>query len=106
MVSREVCETEGRADMPALIVTVNHVFMQTIEHIDRPGCTGNLVDVLSMLSDGDSRDGYRSGRPDCRRHRLLDNQPMEVLMVPPEHRGRVRPLLDAIHGIQVPKAAS
>ena len=102
MVSQRACATDGHADMPPLIVTVSNVFMQSIEHVDVPGCTGNLVDVLSMLADDENRNRYLRGELACDRHLLLENQPIGVLMVPPEHRDRVRPLLDAINGIRVP----
>jgi len=102
MVSRTVCRPDGQADMDELVVTVSNVFMQTIEHLDASGCSGNLADVLPLLADADSRRAYRFGRLDCERHDLLHNHPMTVLMIPPAHRSQVHPLLKAIRAIRLP----
>ena len=88
--------------MDPLIETVSNLFMQTIENVDLPGCSGNLADVLGVLAVGENRDRYAAGVLDCSAHGLIANHPMTVLMVPPEHRGRVQPLIDAIRGIRIP----
>jgi Fe-S-cluster containining protein len=102
MVSRRTCDRQGAADMDPFIETVSNVLMQTIEHVDVPGCSGNLVDTLRVLASGENRERYAAGALDCGVHGLVANHPMAVLMVPPEHRGRVQPLLDAIRGIRMP----
>jgi hypothetical protein len=33
-------------------------------------------------------------------HGLLVNRPISVLMVPPEHRGAIQPVLEALHRAQ------
>ena len=106
MVSRAVCPPGGQADMDELVVTASNVFMQTIENLDASGCSGNLVDVLSVLADRDNRRSYRSGRLDCERHGLLRNHPMTVLMIPPHHRSQAQPLLNAIRAIRLPARQS
>jgi len=104
MVSRRTCERQGAAEMEPLIETVSNVFMQTIEHVDVPGCSGNLADVLGVLAVAENRERYAAGDLDCAGRGLLANHPITVLMIPPEHRARVQPLLEAIRGIRVPSS--
>lgn len=104
MVSHVACRQGGQATVDPLIVSVGNVFMQVIEHLDVPGCSGNLADVVRVLADGDNRKRYRTGGMDCSRHGLIANRPMEVLMIPPEHRVRLQPLLDAIRAVPMPAA--
>ena len=75
-------------------LTVNHVFLQTIEHLDRPGFTGNLSDVLAAFS-------YASGNPTDQPVNLIPNQPLKILFVPPAHRDRLQPILNKLHSIRV-----
>ncbi|MFP4032946.1 MAG: hypothetical protein ACLFPR_19940 [Desulfococcaceae bacterium] len=97
MVSATRCAEGGAAEMTPLIVTVNTVFMQTVEHLDGDGFSGNLADLLAFLGDPDHRQTYRTGRPDPPPAGLIPNRPVPVLMVPPEHREAVRPWLEALH---------
>jgi Fe-S-cluster containining protein len=96
MVSRHPCGPHGYADVDDWVLTVNTVFLQTIEHIDRPGCFGNLQDVLLALGREDQRRAYREGRPPVTAPGLIPNHPAPMLMVPPEHRERIQPLLETM----------
>lgn len=96
MVSRQSCATKGYADVDDWVLTVNTVFLQTIEHIDRPGCSGNMQDVLQALGRDDWRTAYLNGRPSPEVSRLIPNQPAPMLMVPPEHQAKIRPILAEI----------
>jgi hypothetical protein len=93
MVSRHSCGPRGYADGDDWVLTVNTVFLQTIEHIDRPGCFGNLQDVLRALGTETRRSAYLEGRPPLGAAGLIPNQPAPMLMVPPEHLARMQPLL-------------
>lgn len=93
MVSRHPCGERGYADVDDWVLTVNTVFLQTIEHIDRPGCFGNLQDVLRVLGSEEGRTAYREGQPPRDAPGLIPNQPAPMLMVPPEHRERIQPIL-------------
>jgi len=93
MVSRRPCRERGYADVDDWVLTVNTVFLQTIEHIDRPGCFGNLQDVLRALGSEEGRRAYREGQPPRDAGGLIANQPAPMLMVPPEHRERIQPIL-------------
>jgi hypothetical protein len=96
LVSRVPCRKSGAAEMPDFVLTVNTVFLQTIEHLDATGCTGNLADVLRCLLSAENRQAYREGRLSCSATGLIGNHPLTVLMVPPEHRNRLQPILGAL----------
>lgn len=94
MVSRSPCGPRGYADLDDWVLTVNTVFLQTIEHIDRPGCFGNIRDVLLALAPAEGRSAYEAGHPPSGAPGLIVNHAAPLLLVPPEHRGRMRPLLE------------
>jgi hypothetical protein len=77
------------------------VFLQHLEHIDAQGYTGNFADVMQFLSSAENRAGYTGGRLGPAPAGLAANQPVFVLMIPPEHRQRIQPLLSQIRSIQV-----
>ena len=85
--------------MDPFILTVNDVFLQHLEHIDAQGYTGNFVDVMQFLASSDNRQRYASGHLGSPPTGLQANQPVFVLMVPPEHRERIAPLLKEIRSI-------
>ena len=96
MVSSAVCAAGGFADMADYLVSVNTVFQQIIEHLDVPGATGNLLDVLAFLKDVENRSIYRAGmmRPDGLG--MPFNRHLKMLMIPPEHRARLQPVVARI----------
>jgi hypothetical protein len=101
MVSTSNCGLTGVADMDSFILTVNDVFLQHLEHIDAQGYTGNFADVMKFLASEETRSGYVDGRLGPAPDSLIANQPVFVLMIPPEHRERIQPLLKQIRSIQV-----
>ena len=101
MVSATHCGLAGFADMDPFVLTVNDVFLQHIEHVDAKGYTGNFVDVMAYLTSAENRTDYADGRLGPAPTGLVANQPVFVLMIPPEHRQRVQPLLQAIRSIQL-----
>ncbi len=101
MVSARNCGQTGFADMDPFVLTVNDLFLQHLEHIDAHGYTGNFADVVQFLVPMENRRRYAGGQLDAPPEGLLANQPLFVLMIPPEHRERVAPLLSAIRGIRV-----
>ena len=82
--------------MPPLILSVNNIVMQFIEALDQPGATGNLIDVLQYLSDPDRRRAYEKQEDPAWPSLLVPNQSIPVLMIPPEHREAVQPLLASL----------
>lgn len=96
LVSKDKCEAEGSANIDPLILTINTVFLQYIEHIDIGGFSGNLVDVLlSAKYESDPLTPlFDSGK-------LVRNHRLNILMIPPNHRKHLRPIIEAIQHIQV-----
>ena len=106
MVSKHNCRETGYADMDPLVLTVNNVCLQYIEHIDAHGFTGNLSDVLGVMAKEQNRQHYKSNKLKVAGTSLIANHPIKVLMIPPEHRHEVKPILDALNSIQVPMKRS
>jgi hypothetical protein len=96
MVSAVICRPDGAAAMDGFRITVNTVFQQVIEHLDVPGATGNLVDVLLHFRDAEVRSVYRSRMIQPRALGLPANRPVKMLMIPPEDRQRLQPVVARI----------
>ncbi len=98
-VSSIPCRTSGAANMDDFVLSVNTVFLQTIEHLDQNGCTGNLIDVYLCLLSAPNRNAYRSGHLDCSCVGLIGNTPLSALMVPPEHRKGLKLIISALNAL-------
>lgn len=94
MFSTVVCRPGGFAAQDDYLITVNTVFQQVIEHLDVPGATGNLVDVLQYLHGAEQRSLYRTGMIHPEAVGLPANRPAKMLMIPPEHRERLQPVVE------------
>ena len=101
LVSRHNCGVKGYAEIDDFVLSVNTVFLQTIEHADAGGCSGNLVDILQAMSLEQNREAYGNSALHCSANKLIPNQPLEVLMIPPEHRERMEPILQELRQITV-----
>ncbi len=97
MVSTHDCRSTGYAAMDPFLLSVGNVFLQFTEHIDQNGLTGNLIDVLQHLSDLSTRRQYESGKTMEPKSGLPVNHPLSVLMVPPEHRQKISPILKMLN---------
>jgi Fe-S-cluster containining protein len=97
-VSRQNCGETGYADIDDFTASVNTVFLQVIEHLDAEGCSGNLIDVLKFMASDDGRQAYGSGGLNCENSGLIVNWELKVLMIPPEHRERIEPILEQLRG--------
>ena len=101
LISRRNCGENGYAEIDDFVLSVSTVFLQTIEHVDAAGCSGSLVDVLQTMSTAQNREAYRNGKLHCSGNGLIQNQPLEVLMIPPEHREKIEPILQQIRQIKI-----
>jgi len=99
--SKQNCREQGHASIDPFVLTVNNVFLQYIEHIDAHGFTGNLTEILLFLESEDNRQAYenKAVRPDTRG--LIPNQPIKALFIPPEHRDKIKPILQSIQAIKL-----
>jgi len=98
-ISTHDCRKAGYAEVSPFVITVNTLFLQIIEHIDNMGFSGNLTDILLLVASKNNRDHYRMNtlkQPDSG---VVSNVPVAVLMIPPEHRIKVKPILDALLSI-------
>jgi hypothetical protein len=101
LLSRKNCGENGYAKIDDFVLSVNTVFLQTIEHVDAGGCSGNLIDILWTMSDDRKRGDYSNNALHCSANRLIPNQPLEVLMIPPEHREKMEPILENLRRISI-----
>lgn len=95
MVSLTNCAHSGEADMPDFVLAANNLISQFIEALDHAGRFGNLADILLMLAA--PADG--SGRKKPTGESTATNRSIPVLMIPPEYRQRMQPLLRALQQI-------
>jgi Fe-S-cluster containining protein len=91
-VSRLNCREIGAADIEEFVLTVNTVFLQYIEHLDTDGLFGNFSDILMFMAEEHNRKHDLSA-PQAE---LIANMPIRVLMIPPEHRQRIQPILHSL----------
>jgi hypothetical protein len=96
MVSLTNCAHTGVADMPDFVLAANTLFAQFVEALDRRGRSGNLTDILLWLSVPAHLDAYENRRQVPPSGGLAANRPIPVLMIPPEYRQRIQPLLRAL----------
>ncbi len=98
-VSRRNCGDTGYADIDDFTASVNTVFLQVIEHLDSEGCSGNLIDLLQIMASEDNRRAYEKGELNCEDSGLIVNWELKVLMIPPEHRPKIEPILQQLREI-------
>ena len=96
MLSDLDCRETGEAQVDELILTVNNLFLQYIEHIDPWGGTGSLIDILLYFDQPAHLETFQNKMTIAGNGSLAHNCPIPVLMVPPEHRHRVQPILQKI----------
>jgi len=102
-VSKKDCRKQGYAEVDSFILTVNNLFLQFIEHVDSQGFSGNLIDVLKFMALKKNRRNYKRNTLDHPDTGLIPNLKITVLMIPPEHRVKIQPILNALHNIPVKK---
>lgn len=99
LVSTLDCRTNGYARIDPYVLTLNHLFLQYIEHMDPDGFSGNLTDMLGLLLPDKKGAVDFNGADLSADGRFVKNEPVRMLMVPPEHRKKVRPVLEQLNAI-------
>ncbi|MDA8165681.1 MAG: YkgJ family cysteine cluster protein [Desulfobacteraceae bacterium] len=79
------CADAGTAEVPPLLLTINTVLLQLIEHLDQGGIWGNLLDVLAV--DLETKTNGQ-GPLTCR--------PCPGFLIPPEEQEEIDALLRAL----------
>ncbi len=87
--STQRCAVDGAAVPDSLLLTLNGVFEQLIEHMDAGGLVGNMIDLFSLLSDQSARSAYHAGVPLKATDHALTTRPNPGLLVLPAHRAEV-----------------
>jgi len=104
-VSKHDCREKGYADVDPLIISVNSVFLQFVEHVDYKGFSGNIADILILMSSHENRCNYRASTLKNTKSGLISNIPIKVLIIPPEHRIKIKPILRALESMMESKAS-
>ncbi len=99
-ISTTDCRVNGYADVNPFVLSVNNLFLQYIEHIDADGFFGNMTDILVFINTTAHHQGISANTMPPATGRLIVNQPLKVLLTPPEHREKIRPILNALLQIQ------
>jgi Fe-S-cluster containining protein len=98
-VSKKDCRKQGYAEVDPFVLSVNNLFLQVIEHVDFQGFSGNLIDVLKFMASKNNRHNYKKNTMDHPGTGLIPNLKITVLMIPPEHRVEITPILNALQNI-------
>jgi Fe-S-cluster containining protein len=88
MISTSACGDSGSAEIDDFTLTINTVFLQFIEHLDKDGFFGNMIDVLIRLTSEP-----KTPPGTCR---VVPNRAIPALMVPPAHRDRIKDLINTL----------
>ena len=94
LLSQVHCAESGYARVPPIVLTINNLFLQYIEHLDQNGFSANLSDMLTLFLSDNSLDDFSDPSLIANDNRFLFNEKIAVLMIPPEHREKVGPLME------------
>lgn len=88
MSSRTPCALTGCADQPERLLWINVLFLQAIEHLDRQGFTGNLIDIVPFVEQGEG-----DGTP------FVPNRALKGWVLPPQYRVPLKRIADRLWAI-------
>ena len=97
------CSTTGLAEQPDILMEINTVTLQVIEHLGQNSCWGNMLDVLSALmrhdtAKADSDDRRQEEGTNNHLHRA---RPLPGFLVMPAQQAVVQTYLDGLYAIRV-----
>lgn len=88
------CDSEGTAELPAAVISLNTAILQVIEHLDQGNHWGNMIDILqSLVATGGAGAGDTAG--------LLTAQRNPGFLVPPEDQRVVSTYLKELYGTSI-----
>ncbi len=82
MSSESACKKAGGAFMQSFLITINLVIYQIIEHMDRGGQYGNMLDLLIV--------GMKTGEGIIKGDHILTNQELPGFIIPPDELPRFK----------------
>ncbi len=101
LISDTHCSQNGYARVSPIVLTIHNVFMQTIEHLDQQGFSGNLSDMLILFLSDDPTQTDQILNPINKDNCFVPNEKVPMLMVPPEHQKKlnhlIKDLLDVVN---------
>ena len=95
-ISKHDCSKAGYAEVDSVVMTLNTLFMQFVEQIDFMGYSGNFTDVLLLMASNENRNDYKKNILKHPGADFVSNLKIKVLMVPPEHRVKIKPVMDSL----------
>lgn len=96
------CAEQGSAEVEPVVVTINTVLMQIIEHIDQGRQWGNMLDILYLLGrEGNAASSATNGGHRGLKAELPVSEPIPGFLVPPEEEHQVRHLMDALYSREI-----
>jgi Fe-S-cluster containining protein len=100
LLSETHCGREGFARVPPLVLTLNTLFLQAIEHLDQSGFSGNLSDMLMFFLSGKPfGDKACSINEPGGEGLFVRNEKIPAFMVPPKHQRRLKDLMEELKGL-------
>ncbi len=98
-ISEHNCKKNGYSLIDPLILTANNLFLQYIENIDFKGYFGNIADMLIILSKKNNLKKYLNDSLVSADNSIIRNSKSKILMIPPEHRIKIMPVLNKLNQI-------
>ncbi len=98
MVSRKRCVAGGEADMPPFLITVNLAMCQVLEHLDRDGYYGNILDLLPVVSGKMDVSSFQGA--------VKTNRSLSCFVVPPDEAARFKSFMRRLSSVTVEKSGS
>ncbi len=99
LMSEVQCRKNGYAQIPPMVLTINNLFLQFIEHVDQNGFFGNLSDIMTLFLTNEPTENIRNHIEIIDDGNILSNEKITALMVPQEHREKIRPTLDKLSSL-------
>ena len=98
MNSETLCTEGGEAFMAPFLVTVNLAMYQILEHIDSKGWYGNLLDMVTLVSE--NREGLQQVA-DTMEGRIKTNRPLPCFIIPPDETMRFKSFMRRLSKVEI-----
>jgi Fe-S-cluster containining protein len=99
MASKVKCDVGGYAEIDDYTLSMNNVFMQYIEHLDTPGFTTNLLDMIGYVSNERKNKICKEDTILAPKKVLLPNMKIPLILLPPEYQERGAAILKSLNSL-------